>query len=255
MQAVLYHHGVPKRADLLTRENRAWVGQLPLPAAGREQIAVGLAVTDAIDLRLAPFDRELCRYARRQPGCKALIGHRDRRADERHDPRRARRRQAVRLLASGGPLWRHGRRGARLRQAPRARAPLCHGPPALRWALYEAAQAPAARARRTATTSCKPPSGSDATAPAWRSRASCSNAATTPSKTSARRDSRPHELPSCAHAFSSSRCTAASSRHSAAATLAWDGLQRLSGCLALPHAGTPSPSCRRPGANPRSWTE
>ena len=34
-----------------------------------------------------------------------------------------------------------------------------------------------------------------------------------------------------------------------------DGLQRLSGRLALPQAGTPSPSCRRPGANPRSWTE
>ena len=49
MQAVLYHHGVPKRADLLTRENRAWVEQLPLPAAGREQIAVALAVIDAID--------------------------------------------------------------------------------------------------------------------------------------------------------------------------------------------------------------
>jgi hypothetical protein len=43
MQAVLYHHGLPKRADLLTRENRAWVGRLPLPAAGREQITVVLA--------------------------------------------------------------------------------------------------------------------------------------------------------------------------------------------------------------------
>ena len=34
-----------------------------------------------------------------------------------------------------------------------------------------------------------------------------------------------------------------------------DGLQRLSGRLALPQAGTPSPSCRRPGANPRPWTK
>ena len=40
MQAVLYHHGVPKRADLLTCENRAWVSPPPLPATGREQIAV-----------------------------------------------------------------------------------------------------------------------------------------------------------------------------------------------------------------------
>jgi transposase len=75
MQAVLYHHGVPKRADLLTRENRAWVQALALPAIGREQIAVGLAVIDAIDLQLSPIDRELCRYARRQPGCKALMSH------------------------------------------------------------------------------------------------------------------------------------------------------------------------------------
>src|SRR5450631_4080822 len=34
IQAVLYHHGLPKRAGLLTRENRAWVEQLPLPAVG-----------------------------------------------------------------------------------------------------------------------------------------------------------------------------------------------------------------------------
>ena len=43
MQAVLYHHGVPQRADLLTRESRDWVSELPLPAAAREQIAIALA--------------------------------------------------------------------------------------------------------------------------------------------------------------------------------------------------------------------
>jgi transposase len=55
MQAVLYHHGLPKRVDLLTRENRDWVGQLPLPVAGREQIATGLHVIDAVEVRLAPL--------------------------------------------------------------------------------------------------------------------------------------------------------------------------------------------------------
>ena len=30
MQAVLYHHGLPKRAGLLTCENRAWIEQLPV---------------------------------------------------------------------------------------------------------------------------------------------------------------------------------------------------------------------------------
>ncbi len=222
MQAVLYHHGVPKRADLLTRENRAWVQELPLPAAGREQIAIALAVIDAIDLRLAPFDRELRGYARRQPGCKALMVHYGIGALT-----------WVTILAELGDVSRFSSSRAVVRYAgmditvhasDKRRAPghlSRQGPPALRWRCMRPLRPPAASARRTATTSCKQPSGSDATAPASRSRASCSNAATTPSKTSARRDSRPHELPSCAHAFSSSRCTAASSRHCAAATLAW----------------------------------
>jgi transposase len=33
MHAVLYHHGLPQRRDLLTRDNRAWVEELPLPGA------------------------------------------------------------------------------------------------------------------------------------------------------------------------------------------------------------------------------
>jgi hypothetical protein len=33
IQAVLYHHGLPARRDLLTRENRAWVEQAALGEA------------------------------------------------------------------------------------------------------------------------------------------------------------------------------------------------------------------------------
>src|SRR5450631_3794423 len=72
IQAVLYHHGLPKRAGLLTCENRAWLEQLPLPAAGREQITVALGMIDAGEARVAPLDKELRSYARRQPGCHAL---------------------------------------------------------------------------------------------------------------------------------------------------------------------------------------
>ena len=75
IQAVLYHHGVPRRRDLLTRENRAWVENLPLPAAGREQITVALEVIEAVDVQLAPIDKELRAYARRQAGCRALQAH------------------------------------------------------------------------------------------------------------------------------------------------------------------------------------
>jgi transposase len=142
MQAVLYHHGVPKRADLPTCENRAWVSRPPLPAAGREQIAVGLAVSGAIDPRPAPSDRELCRYARRQPGCKALIGHHGIGAltsvtilAELGDARRfGCSRQAVR----------HGGLDITVHASDKRRAPghlSRQGPPALRWAPYEAAQA------------------------------------------------------------------------------------------------------------------
>ena len=72
MQAVLYHHGFPKRAGLLTAANRAWLEQLSLPAAGREQITIALEMIDAVDARLAPLDKELRAYARRQAGCRAL---------------------------------------------------------------------------------------------------------------------------------------------------------------------------------------
>jgi transposase len=48
------------------------VQELPLPATAREQISVGLAIIDAIDVRLGPIDTQLCAFARRQSGCKAL---------------------------------------------------------------------------------------------------------------------------------------------------------------------------------------
>jgi len=47
------------------------------------------------------------------------------------------------------------------------------GPPALRWALYEAAQAARRRAAPTEPTTNNSPNGSAATARASRSRASC----------------------------------------------------------------------------------
>ena len=38
VQAVLYHHGLPQRRDLLTREHRAWVQRAALPETAREQV-------------------------------------------------------------------------------------------------------------------------------------------------------------------------------------------------------------------------
>ena len=72
---MLYHHGIPqRRAGLLTAEGRAWLEGQRLPRTAREQVTVALAMTDKLDAQLAPVDKELRAYARRQPGCKALMG-------------------------------------------------------------------------------------------------------------------------------------------------------------------------------------
>jgi transposase len=142
IQAVLYHHGFPQRHGLLTADNRAWLVELDLPETAREQITVALTMIDALDAQAAPITRELQRYARRQPGCRALMGHYG--IGEL---------TAVTILAELGDARRfsssrHAVRYAGLditvHQSDQRRAPghlSRQGPPALRWALFEAAQA------------------------------------------------------------------------------------------------------------------
>jgi transposase len=141
IQAVLYHHGVPQRRRLMTREGRAWLEAVELPAAAREQITVALVMIDALDAQLAPLTRELRGYARRQPGCRALMAHYGIGALT-----------AVTILAELGDCRRfsssrHAVRYSGLditvNESDRRRAPghlSRQGPPALRWALFEAAQ-------------------------------------------------------------------------------------------------------------------
>jgi transposase len=73
MHAVLYHHGVPQRRDLLNRKSREWLAGVELPDAAREQLEIALHVICAIEQRLVPFDRELNQIARAQPGCRTLM--------------------------------------------------------------------------------------------------------------------------------------------------------------------------------------
>src|SRR5439155_1665076 len=75
IQAVLYHHGFPQRLGLLTGENRHWLEELEVSATAREQVTVALRMIDALDTQSAPITRELRLYARRRPGCRALMGH------------------------------------------------------------------------------------------------------------------------------------------------------------------------------------
>jgi transposase len=141
IQAQLYHHGVPRRRQLLVGDGREWLETLDLPDAARRQIDVALSMIDAVDARLRPLDTELRGLARRQPGCRALMSHYGIGAIT-----------SLAILAELGdarrfPSSRHAVRYAGLDitvfESDRKRSPghlSRQGPPTLRWALYEAAQ-------------------------------------------------------------------------------------------------------------------
>ena len=143
IQAVLYHHGCPHRRRLMEGDGPQWLDAQPLPAAVRQQVTVALAVIDLLEREIDPVERELRGYARRQTGCQALIdayyGIGELTAvtivAELGDCRRfANSRDAVRYSGLDITVY----------QSDRHRAPghlSRQGPPALRWALYEAAQA------------------------------------------------------------------------------------------------------------------
>ncbi len=145
IQSVLYHHGCPQRGDLINRDGLKWLDAQPLSASGREQVAIALAMIDALDSQLVPLDQELRSYARRQRGCKgADLPLRDRADHCRHDPRRARRHPR---FSSSREAVRYAGMDITVHASDQRRAPghlSRQGPPALRWALFEAAQ----RARR-----------------------------------------------------------------------------------------------------------
>jgi transposase len=74
LHAVLFHHGLPSPDHaLLTQATRSWLEQLALPQASRLQVTTALRQIDQLDLELDPLERWLRAFARRQPGCRALI--------------------------------------------------------------------------------------------------------------------------------------------------------------------------------------
>jgi len=142
MHSVLYHHGIAQHRNLLSLEKRKWIASLTLPAAAREQLEISLAIIDAIDMQLIPFDRELRAYGRKQAGCRALVS-------EIYGVGEL---TAVTILAELGDtrrfqnsrdVVRYAGLDITVYQSDNHRAPghlSRQGPPALRWALYEAAQ-------------------------------------------------------------------------------------------------------------------
>jgi transposase len=199
IHSVLYHHGVPQQRNLLTSEKREWLAALKLPAAAREQITIALSVIDALDLKLNPFDQDLRAYARKQPGCRTL-------ADQIYGVGGL---TAVTILAEfatpaasatpatscATPGWTSPSTNPTITARPGTSPVKDHPHCAGRCTRQPNAHgSPPATTDRTTSSS---PHGSAGTAPAWRWRASCSNAATTSSKPSATRRSRPSPDPRC----------------------------------------------------------
>src|SRR2546430_7051576 len=73
LQAQLFHQGVPAGLRPRTRAGREALARVELSPAGRALVSLALRMIETIDRELAPLDRELRAYARRQPGCRALM--------------------------------------------------------------------------------------------------------------------------------------------------------------------------------------
>ena len=142
IHAVLYHHGHPQKAGLLDRREPRVASGARVAGCGT-RTGHGRAGDDRRARRQSRrITAELRRYARRQAGCRALMGLYG--VGEL---------TAVAILAELGDTRRFSssRQAVRyaglditVHQSDQRRAPghlSRQGPPALRWALYEAAQA------------------------------------------------------------------------------------------------------------------
>jgi transposase len=140
IQAVLYHQGPPARPHLLTVDKRDWLANLELSPAGRQAVDLALRMIDRINDELEPIEQQLGKYARRQPGCRALVRHYGIGAitavailSEQGDARR---------FSSSRKAIRHSGLDVTVYESDGKRSPgklSRQGPPVLRWALYEAA--------------------------------------------------------------------------------------------------------------------
>jgi transposase len=147
MQAQLFHQGVRAGIQLTSAAGRAEVATLHLTPAGRQLLEVGLRMLDRLDVELRPLDAQLRAFARRQPGCRALVerlfgvGPLTSVAilAELGDCRR---------FASSDDAVRHTGLDVTVFASDERRAPghlSRQGPELLRWALFEAAQSAAKR--------------------------------------------------------------------------------------------------------------
>lgn len=157
IQATLFHYGEPSLPRECAGDRaREWLAKRELPSTARERIEVALSMIEAIDAQLAPIERELRAYARRQPGCRALVrahfGVGELTAavivSELGDTSRLRRsRQAVRMAGLDVGVHRSDRK-SQLGKITK------QGSPHLRWAsMSRRSRLPASEAPTTRTTS------------------------------------------------------------------------------------------------------
>jgi transposase len=142
IHAVLFHHGGKLAvARLDGRDSHERLVALDVTPAARQQIEVALAMVGHVNAQLAPLDGDLKAFARRQPGCRALMRHYG------IGPQ-----VACAILAELGDARRFSsaRRAVRfaglditVHESDQKRRPghlSRQGPPVLRWAAFEAAE-------------------------------------------------------------------------------------------------------------------
>jgi transposase len=140
IHAQLFHHGHPQERNLLSKDRRERLEEMELPGAARKSVELSLRMIDHINEELSPIEEEIRSFARRQAGCKALMGHYG--IGEL---------TSVVILAELGDTRRFSSSRHAVRYAgldvtvsqsddKRAAGKLSRqGPPTLRWALFEAA--------------------------------------------------------------------------------------------------------------------
>jgi transposase len=146
IHAQLFHNGYPQEMNLLARESRERLERLEVPPSARKMVDHALSMIDHINEELAPIEKDLRSYARRQAGCRALMEHYGigeltsvAMLSELGDSRR---------FSSSRKAVRYAGLDVTVSESDDKRAPgklSRQGAPVLRWAAFEAAQV----ARRT----------------------------------------------------------------------------------------------------------
>jgi transposase len=141
IHAQLFHNGHPQERNLLAKDRRAHLKRLELPPSARKMVDHALSMIDHINAELAPIEEELRSYARRQAGCRALMGHYGigeltsvAMLSELADSRR---------FSSSRKAVRYAGLDVTVSESDDKRAPgkiSRQGAPILRWAAFEAAQ-------------------------------------------------------------------------------------------------------------------